>query len=284
MKTIIKFLRKTFTPTFMITVILLGSGVLGLRYVNKAWEWALTKKELPLRQSLDNIPGEMGPYKLLHKGKMTAKAEKALNTDRYISWIYRDTSMDTGTPGSGVRVHAAYYSGSQEPVSAIHVPEICYPSQGSKSIGVEQIDVEVPFEVRSVTESDNILVPASSGGEVSLPGKTVPFRQFTYLPTSKEEPESVVYFFVYNGKYVGARNEIALHYLDRSSRYAYYCKVEVIPGKTTKNNDNGYGFRPGVHDKKKTRELSAKFLAFFLPELQKCLPDWQQVLEKENND
>ena len=276
-----QLLRKTFTPTFIVAVILLGGGLLGLRYVNKAWEWALTKKELPLRQSLDNIPAEMGPYKRLHKGKMTAKAEKALNTDRYISWIYRDTSKETGAAGSGVRVHAAYYSGSQEPVSAIHVPEICYPSQGRKSIGVEQVDAEVPFKSSTATDSDDIIVPAHSGGKVRLPGKTVPFRQFTYLPTSKQESESVVYFFVYNGKYVGARNEIALHYLDRSSRYAYYCKVEIIPGKTVEGDNRRFGFRPGIHDKKKTRDLAANFLAHFLPELQKCLPDWQQVLEKE---
>ncbi|MFW5996740.1 MAG: exosortase-associated EpsI family protein [Verrucomicrobiota bacterium] len=274
-------LKSIFSPKFLITIGLLLGALLLLRVVSNAWEWALTKKELPLRQSLERIPERFGPFELAHDEKMSEEAEKALNTNRYISRVYRDTRKDDSDPGSAIRIHAAYYSGGQEPVSAIHVPEICYPSQGIKSVGVDQSKTEIPFENPEPAGEDDISVITHTGQKVRLPGKEIPFRQFTYIPGDKDSTESVVYFFMYNGKFVGSRNEIALHYLDRSSQYAYYCKIEVVPGFIRRGNDNEYGFRPGVEDKEETRQLAAEFLAHFIPELQLCLPDWQQVLEEE---
>lgn len=274
-------MKSIFSPNFLIAIGILIAALLLLRVANNAWEWALTKKELPLRRSLERIPDSFGPYELARSERMSEEAEKALNTNRYVSRIYRDTRKGESDPGSAVRIHAAYYSGSQEPVSAIHVPEICYPSQGFKSIGVEQIKTEIPFENAEPAGEDDITVITHTGEKVRLPGKEIPARQFTYMPEGKDRTESVVYFFVYNGKFVGSRNEIALHYLDRSSQYAYYCKVEVVPGFIREGRNNEYGFRPGVEDKEETRQLAAEFLAYFLPELQNCLPDWQEVLAQE---
>lgn len=270
--------RKTFSPGFVLTLGILVAALVGLRGLTGAWEWALTKKPLPMRRAFSEMPKRVGPLEQVASHKMTATMERRLSTDNYISATYRDHSVPLETPGSGYSLHAVYYTGNEEPVSAAHVPEVCYVGGGYERKGLRVTEIALDIPDAAALEGDKVVASTVDGMAVTLPGLEVPVRQFEFLTPETQKPGSVIYFFIYNGKYEASRNKIGLQFLDRSSRYVYYAKIEVMPGRLVKAEDRDEPvFVGGIDDAERSRELAAAFLSRMLPELVACCPDWEAV-------
>lgn len=274
-----KTFRTTFSPGFLLVLGILLVSVLGMRALTGAWEWALTKKPLEMRRTYSEMPERIGPLEHIASQRMTPVMERRLSTDKYISAVYRDHSVPMGEPGSGFSLHSVYYTGNDEPVSAAHVPEVCYVGGGYERVGLEVVDLQLDIPGAETREDGQVLVPTENASQVLLPGLTVPVRQFEFIPPGGNESGSVLYFFVYNGRYVSSRNRIGLQFMDRSSRYVYYSKIEVTPGRLVEPDEGSTPvFVSEVSDPQFARELASGFLSRILPELAACFPDWEAVL------
>ncbi len=269
---------KTFTPGFILTFGILLAGLVGLRGLTGAWEWALSKKPLPMRRSYEDMPLRVGPYEHIESQKMSKVMERRLSTDNYISAVYRNHDAELGTPGSGFSMHSVYYTGNEEPVSAAHVPEVCYVGGGyeRKGLQVTDINLEIP---NAVPQGKNqVHVQTVDEQTVTLPSLTLPVRQFDFLTPGRKDSGSVFYFFIYNGDYVASRNKIGLQFLNRSSRYVYYAKIEVMPGRLVEIEDRDKpSFVGGIKNSEEAKTMAADFLAAMLPELVACFPDWEAI-------
>ena len=75
--------------------------------------------------------------------------------------------------------------------------------------------------------------------------------------------KNVAYFFHCNGEYEhDAIKGVRIRLQNLAERHAYYAKVEVMTE---------------MRDRAKSDQTIADFLTTPLPEVEKCLPDWQQV-------
>ncbi len=270
--------RKTLSPGFMLAFGILLAGLVGLRGLTGAWEWALSKKPLPMRRSFEEMPVRVGAYEHIESKKMSQVMERRLSTDNYISAVYRNHDVELGDPGSGLSVHSVYYTGNEEPVSAAHVPEVCYVGGGYERKGLQVTDITLDIPDAVPAGDGPVHVPTVDGQTVTLPGLTVPVRQFDFLTPERKDSGSVFYFFIYNGSYVASRNKIGLQFLNRSSRYVYYAKIEVMPGRLVDIDDRDKPvFIGGIDDPEAAKKMAAEFLTTMLPELVACFPDWEAV-------
>ncbi len=275
-------LKKVFNPTFIISAGLLLAALFGLRYITSAWEWAFHKESVPLRRKLDTIPREIGPYQLLRSERMPESVERQLGTENYINFLYRDKRLDAEEPGGVINLHAVYYTGNQEPVSAAHVPEICYVGGGFDRIDVRQQRLPVSFRKNQTLSDGSIMVMTANDELVRLPHAEIPVREFEFMAPGARESGTVLYFFFYNGRYVASRSDITFQFLDRSSSKVYYCKIEVSPGsvqRTSGGRDGG--FVPGVGSPERTREVAKEFMKWVVPEIKACLPEDTHFIEEE---
>ncbi len=284
----IKELRKAFNPTFVIAAGLLLAALFGLRFITSAWEWAFHKEPVPLQRKLDTLPREVGPYRLQRSERLPESVERQLGTENYINFLYRDTRLDADEPGGMINLHAVYYTGNQEPVSAAHVPEICYAGSGFDRVDVRQENLEIPFQGLQELSDGSVKARLWNGGSIRLPGAEVPVREFEFMAPGARESGTVLYFFFYNGRYVASRSDITFQFLDRSSSKVYYCKVEISPGVMRPDSGGrGNEFRPISGNPENTRELAAEFMSWILPEIKACLPDdsiFMEVADDRNQE
>ncbi len=284
--------KKVFSTGFIVAVVvlLLGTGTLwGLR---TTLGWVLFKKPVELRVSLRRMAGnidaraDFGSYNLVKKdSRLTSDIEKRLGTENYIGWVYRDTSITDDSLGKYIRFHVAYYTGSIDTVP--HVPERCVAGGGSAVTKQQTIKVELNSPFMKEREDGKVLVSTSSmsgGEEVTLPSKTIPLRVISFEDRREGQVRrfAVTYFFVVNGEYVSMAEEVRLKSFNITDRYAYYCKIEVVPvaygGKNSRGEEVYY---PDIGDVDKAVELVEKFLSYGLPEVMRCLPDWDEVAERD---
>ncbi len=269
-------LNKAFSGPALTAMAVLLLALFGLRFLTSGWEWAFMKKAVPLRRPLTSIPERFGAYELINSERMTPAVERTLGTREYISHLYRDTRLGPGEEGSAIRVHVVYYTGNQEPVSAAHVPEICYVASGNTTVDMRHLDLEIPFPREQATEDNVIVLKTHDGTPVRLPpNRSIPIREFEYLAPGRTDTNSVIYFFIYNGKYIASRKDITLQFMDRASRTVYYCKIEVASGSLRQGQFSNYRgeFIPDEGDVAGHRPRLASFLRWFLPEVAACLPD-----------
>ena len=76
------------------------------------------------------------------------------------------------------------------------------------------------------------------------------------------------YLFIANGKTTAYPERIRMLAFDRSSKYAYYCKIQF----TTRG---GPQFTMDEFN-----ALASGFLSSALPEIMRCLPDWAEVTDQ----
>jgi hypothetical protein len=115
----------------------------------------------------------------------------------------------------------------------------------------------IPYRVIAGSEQEDII--------------RMPFGDFELRTTEFSHPEFdddrvfAGYFFVANGKVTAYPERIRLLAFDRSSKHAYYCKIQfTIRGK--------YNFTTEEFIK-----LVSEFTSDMLPSIMKCLPDWPEV-------
>ncbi len=252
---------------------LLLMATLGQNTVIAMTEAVLIKKKVPPRKWLTHIPTKVDHWKMVNESEPLSPDEiKGLGTEMYISRFYVDTTVNDidekdfmrgrFTPGSIIRLHIAYYTGTPDTVP--HVPQQCYVAGGRQPLGIDTVRLNLCDTCRPDPDSRYVLATTSDGTSVRLPRDHTDATVFSYMsPERRNSTEHVTYFFVANGKFLVDQNAVRLHGFDPRDEYSYYCKVEVLPWLVSDSEISG--------------ALVESFLKSFMPEIMACLPDWVEV-------
>ncbi|MEM7680379.1 MAG: exosortase/archaeosortase family protein [Planctomycetota bacterium] len=264
------------------------AGALAMTIVGQstaiAWTGAvLIKKPLPLRHNLYTVSEEAGVWKLAHtQPPLTADILETLGTRDYFTLMYVDTSHpqpEAGfvyeidydnprksrvsyEPGSLLRLHTAYYTGTVDTVP--HVPTRCFIAGGAEHDGEQQITLDLdPADYTPAPDGQGYLTTLDDGRTVRVPTLTIPATLFKYRPEGAEEPQHVIFFFAANGKFMASPNQVRAEGFNPTDQYSYYCKIEVQP--------------MDIGDAELSEQRVEDLLTEMLPEIMACLPDWTEV-------
>lgn len=253
--------QRFFSPAFIIVVVFLLAAMLSLEWLENTFELFLSKDPLPLRKELYLLPSELGPYEMVNQEPdLEPEIEAVLGAEAYITREYRDTRADDPRKGM-IRLHIAYFTGT--PDTVMHVPEVCYIGGGAQGRDFVHTELSLPERVFLQTDNDQLAATTQTGQEVSVPDRQIPVRAFNFVPKGGGDLQTVIYFFAANGKFLGTPESVRSLVFDVRDRYAYWCKIEMLP--------------LDAHDSERAIEMVADFVSYALPEVLACLPDWQEV-------
>jgi hypothetical protein len=236
----------------------------------------LHKEEAPLRHKLELMPGRMGPYIVEQKqDRLSEELESVLGTKDYVSWFMRDTRRDPGEPGAIIRMHVPYYTGMVDTVP--HVPDRCFVGGAGASVANSTlIDIELDGPEIQVRPDGQVLGTTQRGIQTKLPGRRFTLSVVTFADRQEDRTYCVAYFFIANNKFVATPQDVRAQAFNAFDRYAYYCKIEVLPGSLQAVNGQNV-FVSNISDPQQTAEIVADFLVYALPEVMYCLPDWEAL-------
>lgn len=263
---VIASLRRPGVAIVLITLLL---AALGLNAAVQSFQLHFKKLPVALRRDLTQLPERLGPWvQVMRDVPFPPEAEHALGTKDYISRWYVDSrvlpagkldhianlpdaerekilqSVFQSDPRGAINLHLAYYTGQADTVA--HVPERCMVGGG--------FDPD-PHK----TKVHRFDLPETN--EKYLDFKYIEFQQ-------RERPDypkrNVAYAFQVNGQYAYDSTGVRVQLQSLTEKYAYYCKIEMM---TMLNNDTE-GAKSTMRD----------FLANAVPEIDKCLPDWDAVV------
>lgn len=270
-----QFLRN---PAFLIIGAILLTAAVSLNAATQMLKLYFRKEPVELRRPLVQLPERIGPwFQLTRDEPMGHAEEEALGTKIHISRQYVDlrvvgedivkTVRDKSNkellilaaqiqqqyPNDFplIQLHSTYYTGMVDTVA--HIPNRCYIASGL--VAAKENYQEWP----AVTARMD--VPPTGGFRC-------PFVTFED-PTGRLDnmARNVTYMFHANGRYLPDSETTRLALQDLTSRFCYYSKIELMLAS-------------------KDREGSARkineFLTYLLPEAERCLPDWKEVLARPN--
>ena len=291
-------MKSVFSLRFLAVVVFLVIAGLSAESVISYYRVVLLKYPLELRRGLTSLPERFGPlmedgqprYELVFREpRLHEDVEAELGTKEYISWSYRDHTKGADEPGSMIRLHVPYYTGTIDTVP--HVADRCSVAGGATPISAKthEIDLSTVREVPTADESTGkqktrYLARSKRGQRVRMASDTVPMRFVQFVApkvpgTSDKVPDriyTVGYFFVANDDYVATPEGVRAKAFDVWNRYAYYCKVEVIPGVARLNPRTGKPFTfANIDDEEVARRVTEEFVSYVLPEITLCLPDME---------
>lgn len=265
---------------FVLALSLLALSALGLETITHSVGLYFKKQRVELRQDLHAIPRQLGPWLQVSKDvPLPEEQEHALGTKEYISRQYVDTRQMSGfdkarwdamseqtrasalsllrqkSPQSVVQLHIAYYTGLVDTVA--HVPERCYVAGGFDPVNPQVMALDA--------------FPNTPGRKQTLKAK-----YSTYVDRARPDmpAANVAYLFQVNGAYeYDSIGGVRVRLQNITEKYGYYAKIELM---------TQLGDQPEV-----SRKAMSDFLAYAMPSIEKCLPDWQAVTGKPaalNND
>jgi len=224
-----------------------------------------------LTHPLATLPERLGTWVQVSQDQPLEKEmQDVLATDKYIFREYLDervfgpgvadefknktaderrvmTNKKRAKPAGVVSLSVTYYTGMVDTVA--HVPDRCVTADGyePKSYLTEKWPIAHDLAAKLKKERDDI---------------EVRYINFEDQTGTSNVPRSIAYFFSVNGEFnsspLGVRQKLA----DLRERKAYYAKIEVM---TTMDNID------------EARRVMTDFLACAMPDIQRCLPDWDKV-------
>lgn len=255
-------------PGFIAAVVVLLVALVGLQALIRQLGLVLIKKPIPLQRNLEELATTFGPYEVVKKhGKLPKAQEEVLGTTDYISWILHDTRLEENEPGALIRLHIPYYTGQIDSVP--HVPDRCFVAGGAlpnlKQVMTARLDAR---HIRANGADADALT--EEGQWVNLPDTNVPMTIVRFASDANPELNyAVAYFFVANHDYVATPEGVRIKAFNPFDTHAYWAKVEVMPY--------------GVSDPEQTRRIVGEFLAYALPEIMLCLPDWKSLKQNDKS-
>lgn len=239
-------------PAFVICVLVLAAGGIGMSMTMSKLGIILKKEPLPLRESLDLLDeSSLGPYVVVPPKLKIENKEvlKSLGTDDYIQWVVEDTEEPAGSAVRRCLLFITYY---QLPDRVPHVPEECWTGGGYQRLGSEGVTLDVS---------------GRAGFKARIPARYLVFgpKKASLWQTRQRIPN--LYFFKVNGQYAGSREEarIALN-KNLFGKFSYFCKVEVVFNRTS-----------AVPSKEEVVMASEKLLSVVLPVLERDhWPAWER--------
>ena len=273
---------------FCISVVLLSLSAavlqLGVHYLNVY----LHKNPVYPRQNFSVLPSQLDDWRRDGDDvRLDAAGVEALGTELYLNRAYH--SKDNSLPP--ILLHIAYYTGQVDAVP--HVPDRCMVAGGYSPATPEPITLPININQSSWEDDPEHRIDV-------IPYRTfrrwnkqteqeetirMPFGEFELRITEFSNPKLgddrvfAGYFFIANGKTTAYPERIRLLAFDRSSKYAYYCKVQfLMRGR--------YDFTT-----EQFVEAISDFTTNMLPSIMECLPDWSEVtstttqlIPQENQD
>lgn len=211
--------------------------------------WVQVTDDQPLSGDVEHALGTkqyvMRTYVNLEAAHRT-EAELADRDPRRIAGLLGD--LQARKPEAIIRVAITYYTGLVDTVA--HIPDRCMVADGYQP-----------------TDYKVIGVPDDSANSVKRDAK---FRFITFedITGRSRVTRNVGYFFHVNGRYEENPLGVRATLQDLFQTYGYYAKVELMTEQ------------PGRGDAAASERSSAAmkdFLTALLPEVERCLPDWQKV-------
>jgi len=256
-------------PQFLAAFIVLFVAALSLNGATQYLRLYFKKEPVPLAKALDEIPPLLGPWvQVSQDPPMDPEMLDILGTKQYVFRDYVDSRLvDAPTiaefktktdreqaallsriqlehPAAVVRAAVTYYTGMVDTVA--HIPDRCYVADG--------------FEPRS-KEFPTWTVADRNHKPVKVTVSSIHFEDS--VPGRGSVTRNVAYFFHCNGGYeYDAISGVRIRLQNLAERHAYYAKIEVMTS---------------MDDHQKSDQVIADFLTNALPEIEACLPDWQQV-------
>jgi hypothetical protein len=284
-------LKRAFTqPAFVIAVLALGICGLTLNSALAALKVKLHKIAVPLRISLkEGVPQKLGHWVSVSQDQaIDPEIEQVLGTSMYIFRDYVDdrlvpeadieklkeapvknreamlAQLQMTKPASVLRVGVTYYTGSADTVA--HVPERCYVADG--------------FEVKEYTEITPELGNYPDGTKRVATYRFLGFEDQTLVASQPARvARNVGYVFHCDGKYEASSIEVRKDLQNLFEPYGYYAKVEMMTAATM--NPAYHNGATDVNDKDASKTAMNDFLYQALPEIEKCLPDWNALHQKK---
>lgn len=267
MKTLLSGLFRN--PAYLIVGAILLTAAVSLNAATQMLKLYFRKEPVELRQPLTALPERIGHWFQVSRDEpLPHDQEEMLGTKIYISRQYVDlriagqeivskvknmgkderimltNQIQMSHPLAVMHVHSTYYTGMVDTVA--HIPNRCYIAGGFEP-------AEEKYQNWDAVSAR--ITPASP-----FASPFITFEDRTGMRNSR--PLNVTYMFNANGKYQPDSESVRLALQDLSTRFSYYAKIELM----TVSND---------------REQSAKvmneFLVDLLPEVERCLPDWEEV-------
>jgi len=279
-------------PTFLVVLLVLLVGAIGINAATSAMQLHFRKEALPLRakEGLSALPMRLGSWVAVPEAH-TINPDMAheLGTDKYVFRTYVDVSAtSSGTPittreevlalesstpeernrklydwrvkniNAVVNLAVTYYTGKVDTVP--HVPDRCMVADG--------------FQPTSYKVLDWRLGDYAPGAARQVPVRFIDFEDQTN--GGVRQNRCVTYFFHANGSYLDNPLTVRQRLQDLFQKYGYFAKIEVMtllssrPG--TLDDDP---LREG--DRKQAAEGVQRFLTAALPEIEKLLPDWNNL-------
>jgi hypothetical protein len=255
---------------FVVVTIILLIAAAGLNAAVGALQLHFQKVPVPLRRQLADLPEKMGPWMQVSIDQpLDPDMEHTLGTEKYIFRDYVDTRLVTKSdldqfkdknwndrrmllaqiqhrnPKAVMNMAVTYYTGLVDTVA--HVPDRCYIADGYQ-----------PRAYNVVTWS---AFDGKSGRNLTGDARYINFEDQTTERHSV--PKNVLYFFHCNGDYVNNPESVRMRLQDLRQRYGYYAKVELMTL---------------MPDADASAKVMNDFLSYSLPEVEKCLPDWNKVI------
>ena len=264
--------------SFLIVTLVLLTAALGLNVAVSAMKLHFKKEPVPLARPLGAIPPKLGTWVQVSEDQpLDKEMQDVLGTKEY---IFRDYVNETDVPGvadrfrgktvaerrnilNGIRqqfpnavisLSVTYYTGMVDTVA--HVPDRCVTADGYEP--KEYTTPQWPI-------ADQLPAAAKPRTADGTPLDTVEVRYINFEDQTGNAkfPRSVSYFFHTNGKFVSSPLEVRNQLANLFVKKGYYAKIETM---TT------------IADTRVSADKTANFLSSALPEVHKCMPDWQKVV------
>lgn len=274
-------------PSFVIVLLVLLVGAVGINGATSALKLHFAKEALPLRakEGLTALPVRLGTWiRVPETHTVNPDEVHELGTDKFVFRDYVDLSatangaaitseaeilaldglkpeeriaklyqIRTKNVNAVISLAVTYYTGKVDTVP--HVPDRCYVADG--------------FQPSVYEIKDWKLGDYAPGAPRAVKARFIDFEDQT---TRGAQNRCVTYFFHANGKYEEDPNKVRLTQQDLFARYRYFAKIEVMtllpsrPGASEKDPLK-------QNDRNAASAAMQRFLTATLPEVEKLLPD-----------
>ena len=273
-------------PAFLVTASVLLLAAVFLNVAVGFMQLHFKKEPVPLAHELGTIPNRIGPWVQVSQDQpLDSEMQDVLGTDKYIFREYvneriagvgvQDTARELREsaenehnpaerarlkklsddfipgirakfPNAVVSLSVTYYTGMVDTVA--HVPDRCVTADGYEPSSYETTNWPIARELPARYKAD--------GDNIKLR-----FINFEDQTGRGNVPRSISYFFHVNGEFACSPLDVRSKLAELFERKAYYCKIETM---TT------------MADSKESAQVQTDFLTGVMPEVIRCLPDWDK--------
>ncbi|QOV87657.1 hypothetical protein [Humisphaera borealis] len=270
-------------PRFLVAAVVLLVCAAGFNAAARSLQLHFRKQPVPLAvKSLDDknegVSSVLGGrwIQVTDDQPLTADVEHALGTKQYVMRTYADfvaarrtenelkarnpekmasmlAELQSRQPEAIIRVGITYYTGLVDTVP--HIPDRCMVADGYQPTDYRVLDVPNEY------------------ADGKLRGLKFRFITFEDITGRGRITRNVGYFFHVNGSFEENPLRVRATLQNLFETYSYFAKVELM----TEQPGHGASATGG---RDRAAKAMQEFLLVLLPDLERCLPDWEKVSGK----